>query len=300
MNTANTRFQEFLAREVKKYKGIYVPVKAGLMKRACCRKISCKKLHPNPNDEFCLPQIGPNYEIISRYEHDLRIIKNDPQKARFIESSATEPLIIEKIRPDGYMILNGHHRWAAAVRIGVKRLPVRIVNLTLETDIKSMLQNSRHNKRVTMDLDEVVFSTGPDDQTEKALPFPFNRVYRERLRLGIPALFRFFNANGYDIWVYSAKYYSVDYIKEFFKLYHVHVTGIVTGTARKGPKDSIAREKLESQVNNKYPFTVHIDSGMVLWINSLTKDFKEYPLSSSAAGWSSEIMAIVGSVEKHE
>ena len=26
-----------------------------------------------------------------------------------------DPIVVEKVHPDGYMILNGHHRWAASM-----------------------------------------------------------------------------------------------------------------------------------------------------------------------------------------
>ena len=43
-----------------------------------------------------------------------------------------EPIPVEKMYPEGYMILNGHHRWAAALRLGQPEIPVKIVNLTHE------------------------------------------------------------------------------------------------------------------------------------------------------------------------
>lgn len=73
-----------------------------------------------------------------------------------------EPLTIEKLYPHGYLLLNGHHRWAAAMRVGLRRVPVEIVNLAQESDIKKILENSKHNKRVTLDLDEVVFKSNDD------------------------------------------------------------------------------------------------------------------------------------------
>ena len=60
-------FQVFLDKEVNKVKGIYYPVKAGFLRRVLIRKALCRKLHPNPDDEFCDPGIGPNYGIISNY-----------------------------------------------------------------------------------------------------------------------------------------------------------------------------------------------------------------------------------------
>ena len=61
----NTQFEEFIAEEIKTLKGVYVPVKAGILRRALIRSTRCDKLHPNPDDEFCKPKVGPNYGIIS-------------------------------------------------------------------------------------------------------------------------------------------------------------------------------------------------------------------------------------------
>ena len=72
MASTKTEFQLFLESEVNKVKGIYYPVKAGFLRRLLIKKVSCRKLHPNPNDEFCFPEIGPNYGIISDYEKAFR------------------------------------------------------------------------------------------------------------------------------------------------------------------------------------------------------------------------------------
>ena len=54
-NMAKTVFQVFLDQEVNKVKGVYYPVKAGFPRRLLIKRVSCKKLHPNPEDEFCFP-----------------------------------------------------------------------------------------------------------------------------------------------------------------------------------------------------------------------------------------------------
>ena len=195
MAGTGTSFDEFIAEEVKKYKGIYVPVKAGILRRAIIRKARLSRLHPNPDDEFCMPKVGPNYQIISEYIRSFRL------ERAHSKNYCEEPLTVEKVRPDGYLILNGHHRWAAALRLGYSRIPIRIVDLTRDTDIKTILKNTRHDKRVTLDLDEVVFRKPGEGPLEKPLPFPAGRIYKERLRLGIPALFHYLNKKGYDIWV---------------------------------------------------------------------------------------------------
>ena len=67
-------FQEYLNEEVNKVKGVYYPVRASFLKRKFCKKASCRALHPNPEDEFCFPDIGPNYGIIKKYQQQYRHI----------------------------------------------------------------------------------------------------------------------------------------------------------------------------------------------------------------------------------
>ena len=72
MAKTQTQFDSFLAEEIRQHRGIAVPVRTGLLVRLLVRKALCKKLHPNPDDEFCSPDIGPNYRIISEYEQRIQ------------------------------------------------------------------------------------------------------------------------------------------------------------------------------------------------------------------------------------
>lgn len=293
MAGTGTAFDEFIAEEVKKYKGIYVPVKAGILRRALIRWAPLGKLHPNPDDEFCMPKVGPNYRIISEYIQSFR-------QAAHTKDYCEEPLTVEKVRPDGYLILNGHHRWAAALRMGFARIPIRIVDLTQDTDVKTILRNTKHDKRVTLDLDEVVFRREGEGPLEKPLPFPAGRIYKERLRLGIPALFHYLNKKGYDVWVYSAGYYSADYVRRLFQKHHVHICGAVTGTGRKTADNTAeARKELESLIANTYQHTVHIDNDMLLRISSRTKEVEEHDITGAPEDWSRQVMEIMEKIEKH-
>lgn len=293
MNISSTRFDGFIREEVDKYKGVYRQIKASLLRRLIIRNLACKSIHPNPDDEFCLPQVGPNYEIISHYEKEIRVRQKKERNPSFF----SERVIVERIYPDGYMLLNGHHRWAAAIRMGVPKLRVRIVNLTQMSDIKEMIKNAKHDKRVTLDLDEVVFQTEPGGEVEKALPFPLNRRYNERLRRGIPALFHYLKKQGYDIWVYSSEYHSMDHIRRYFSFYHAYVDGVVTGMARKSLAGKEDRKRMEAMIASQYTQTIHIDRGSLVRVNRETKAFDEYALTGNPATWSQEIMEMIGALE---
>ncbi len=291
-NFTNRQFDSYIAEEIEKYSGIAMPLKAGLLNRMLIRKETCTKLHPNPEDEFSIPSVGPSYRIISEYEQ--KFIRNIRSNQDYFKGE--EPIIVEKMHPDGYMILNGHHRWAAALMLGYSKIPIQIVNVTHKTDIKEILRNSKHNRRVTFDLDEVIFC---DDlqNAEKALTFPFDKFYKERLRLGVPALFRALEKCGYDVWLYSAKYYSIDYIKALFKKYHVDITGIVTGTGKKNNKED--RKAIEELISARYLYTLHIDNDMVVNINTSTKEFDEYEISD-ASTWSKDVIEIIREINRDE
>lgn len=294
MITNKTKFDEYISEEVSKYRGEYRPLRSGILRRLFVRKLACGRIHPNPDDEFCDPKIGPNYEIVSRYSEQIREARVKDRNPQLFE----ERVIIERIYPDGYILLNGHHRWAAAIRMALPKLRVKVVNLTQVSDIHEMLRNAKHEKRVTLDLDEVVFASDPAEEAEKPLPFPLSLRYKERLRRGIPALFHYLKREGYDIWVYSAHYYSMDHIRRFFGFYRAWVDGVVTGMGRKSRELQGNRKKLEAMIAQKYPQTIHVDNGALLRINSQTRDYEEFVLSGNPATWSREIMEIIGAFEK--
>ena len=266
MNASMTSLDEYVKEEVNKYRDIYRPVKAGLLRRLFVRYLACKKIHPNPDDEFCNPAIGPNYEIISRYADEIKRIRRNDSHAKFFE----EPVMVERISPDGYMLLNGHHRWAAALRMNLPKIRSKVVDLTQESDIRDMIRNAKHMH------------------------------YKERMRYGIPALFNFLKTKGYDIWVYSEKYYSMKYIRHYFAFHHTWVDGIVTGTARRHGFLEDVRKKLANALAEKYRQTLHIDNNSLICINNKTKAYEDYPLTGNPETWSHEIIKIVGALEEHE
>ncbi len=277
------RFENHLVNEIEKYKGLAFPVKCGPLHRFLVTSANCTKLHPNPDDEFSKPEVGPSYRIVSDYETQLR----------YHPEIKFEPIIVEKMHPDGYLIINGHHRWAAYYRLGYKRVPIEIVNMAHEDDIIRMIETATGDKRVTLDLDEVVFCKSDDDPAESKPAFPFGAFYKERIRLGIPALFHYLSNNGYDIWVYSSKFYSIDYIRNYMKRYHVNVTGIVTGTEKKNNRSESAQKNIDKMIAGKYKYTLNVDDDMVLLINNETKEFVEHEINKEKNNWSQGVINIL-------
>ena len=290
MAKSKTQFEEFLEQEVRESKGLYFPVRTTALERMLTRRTDIHNLHPNPEDEFCMPDIGPNYEIISRYEQ------------QFAKEGCMfgEPIIVERTYPDGYRIINGHHRWAAALQVGEKKVPIRIINLTHGDDIRRILEASAHTKRAALDLDEVVFSAGSDAPTEGPPPFPWNMVYSERIRLGVPALFHCLSDKGYDIWLYSAQYYSVDSIQNFFRKYHVKVDGVITASGKRIGTSAGSGKTVEQMFSDQYRYTIHVDDRSVLQVFPDRRPIQEFPLSGAADSWSHEAVEAIEKMDNPE
>ena len=81
--------------------------------------------------------------------------------------------------------------------------------------------------RVSFDLDEVLFVSPETHKTEPPLPFPLRLIYKERLRLGAPALLRELRSLGYEVWIYTSSYRTEKYIRGLFRCYGVKLDGIV-------------------------------------------------------------------------
>ncbi|MCR5672539.1 MAG: ParB/Srx family N-terminal domain-containing protein [Lachnospiraceae bacterium] len=288
---SKTDLEIFIEEEAAKVKGTAVPIKASIIERLIVRKLACKRLHPNPEDEFSFSNIGPNMQIIGSY---VTQFKNNIEKSLPLMD---DPIIVQKIRPSGYMLLNGHHRWAAAMRLGIRRVPVEIVNAVFDGDIRKMLEVCVHEKRATLDLDEVVFASEGDTVLERRHGLLSLGLQKKRLRLGIPALFKNLKVKGYDIWVYSSQFYSTDDLKRYFKHYGVTVDGIVTGMKKTTGRDKERTKKTEDLFANKYKSTLHIDREMLLITHGRSNDFDEVEIKCEEDAWSKAVIDALDGID---
>jgi hypothetical protein len=283
----NTPLEELLAKEVSQYKGKAFPVKSSILRKIFVYKTKIENLHPNPEDEFSMPEIGPNYQIISKYEEQFR--RNKANESY----DGEQPLIVEKMYPRGYLLINGHHRWAAYLRVDRKVVPISITNLTSWSDYAKMLKKAKYDKRATFDLDEVILCNSEQDPSEKELSFPFNSFYKERIKEGVPALFNYLRSKEYDIWLYSAKDYSWDHIKRLFALYKVNISGVITGTSRKLDSNPEHKAYVQKLLSETYHYTLHIDNDTIVRTDYTTKEFDEYPIDQNNGNWAYSVMEIV-------
>lgn len=285
---SNSDFMQFVLNDVNKYAGNRRLIKANILERLIVRKISPFKLHPNPEDEFSMSQIGPNNEIIGKYE---KIVNNNTLLNLPIYE---EPIFIEKMLPDGYMILNGHHRWAATINYNAKKVRVQVVNVTHEEDIKRMLVSSDSNKRVTLDLDDIVFAAEGEDT--EPMRFPYTKIFDYRMKLGMAAFMEALKVRNYDIWVFTAENHSADYFDKFFSIHGIKVTGIVNCMNKKKGAQKRNKESLQQAFANKYDFSMTLLKDSIVYTDSRKKTYEI--IDYEFAGASKELLDKIDEIEK--
>lgn len=284
-------YQEFVLDDLKKYEGLTRPLKASLPERLLVRKMLTKRLHPNPKDEFSMPEIGPNYEIVQSYVEKLAPIMQ-PYSYRPAKPEEIDRLIVEKIKPHGYMLLNGHHRWLAACMVHLKTVPIKIVNITHEDEILEAMRRTENRICVSLDLDEVIITADGEKHTESLPGNPLRLLYPERIREGVPALIDALQHLGCDIWVYTGQYKSASAIRRHLSLYGIRVDGIVNGL-----KDRKPASRISEHFTERYDVSVHVDVEGIICVDTKNKSYDAVELVKGKTAWASEAISVIRDME---
>ncbi len=125
-DTISTRIK----KDVEAYSVKRQMVRASIIDIMTVRHLSPDQMHANPDDDFVNPNIGPNEEILEKY------IEEAKRNLQMGEMSFDEAIMVSKLEEGEYMIVNGHHRWAAAIKVGLTEVRVVVVNPGME-DIAS-------------------------------------------------------------------------------------------------------------------------------------------------------------------
>ncbi len=154
--------------------------------------------------------------------------------------------------------------------------------------------------RVSFDLDEVLFVSPETHKTEPPLKFPFNKLYKERLRLGTPDLINSLQELGYEVWVYTSSFRSDSYIRNLFRCYHVKFDGIVNGTRHLREVQSGHTETLPQKLPSRYRISLHIDDEVIVCTLGKQYGYNVYRLDAEDDEWKEKIIARAAAIRKRE
>ena len=150
--------------------------------------------------------------------------------------------------------------------------------------------NDREKMRVSFDLDEVLFVSPATHKTEPALPFPLNRIFRERLRLGTPELIKSLQSLDYEVWVYTSSFRSIRYIKLLFRAYGVKFDGIINAQRHLKEVQAGKKQILPQKVPSRYRISLHVDDESVICSLGRQYGFEAYQLDAQDDDWKEKVL----------
>ncbi|MBR2281248.1 MAG: HAD family hydrolase [Spirochaetales bacterium] len=154
--------------------------------------------------------------------------------------------------------------------------------------------------RVSFDLDEVIFVSPEDHKTEPPLRFPFNRIFRERVRLGAPALVKELRSQGYEVWVYTSSYRSTRYIRRLFRLYGMRLDGIVNAQRHNREVQGNRTEPMPTKMPSHYRISLHIDDESVFAAYGKEYGFDVFPLKAQDDDWAEKVIVRARQVRERQ
>jgi len=154
--------------------------------------------------------------------------------------------------------------------------------------------------RVSFDLDEVLFVSPKTHKTEPPLHFPFNKIYKERLRLGTPELIRALHEMGYEVWVYTSSFRSEQYIRGLFRHYGVKFDGIINAQRHLREVQRDRKETLPQKMPNHYRISLHVDDESVICTNGRRYGYEVYQLDAQEDDWKEKIIERADIIRKRE
>ena len=166
--------------------------------------------------------------------------------------------------------------------------------------IKKNQINEKPKMRVSFDLDEVLFVSPLTHKTEPPLFFPFNKLYKERLRLGTPDLVRTLQKMGYEVWIYTSSFRSERYIKRLFRCYGITFDGIVNGTRHLKEVQRGHAKTLPQKMPSRYQISLHIDDETIICTMGRQYGFSAYQLDAEDDEWKEKIIERAEMIRKQE
>ena len=154
--------------------------------------------------------------------------------------------------------------------------------------------------RVSFDLDEVLFVSPKTHKTEPPLPFPLRNFFRERLRLGTPALIHTLQGMGYEVWVYTSSFRSESYIRRLFLCYGVKFDGIVNGERHLREVQRDRKERLPQKVPSHYRISLHVDDESVIVTSGRQLGFNVFQLDAQDDNWKEKVIARADEIRRRE
>ncbi len=135
-------------------------------------------------------------------------------------------------------------------------------------------------------------------ETEKELKFPYNHIFKERLRLGTVELLLKIRDNNIKLWVYTTSFRTEKYIKRLFKHYGIKIDNVINGSRHQREVQGNKTEPMPSKYPSYYRIDLHIDDDISVAQNGKMYGFKVYLLNGDDSDWHLKLWNKIESIQK--
>lgn len=111
---------------------------------------------------------------------------------------------------------------------------------------------------------------------------------------------RFLQSRGYDVWVFTSEYCSVDYIRGLLKKYHVEPDGIITVSGRIEKTTEDKKKRIKDIINKKYLRTLTLYDDMMIVVNNRSGASNQIPLEGKGNEWVLSVEKVVKGLEESD
>lgn len=153
---------------------------------------------------------------------------------------------------------------------------------------------------VSFDLDDTLFVSPDNFRVEKELSFPWNMIYKERLRFGTISLLREIQSLGIKVWIYTTSFRSEKYIRRLFRHYGIKLDSVINGSRHEKEVQGNKSEPMPSKYPGKYRIALHIDDDVSVLQNGKVYGFKVHLIGMQDDNWDKRILEQIKNIQsKH-
>lgn len=151
---------------------------------------------------------------------------------------------------------------------------------------------------VSFDLDDTLFVSETEFQTEPRPKFPLNLIYKERLRAGAVELMQYIRAQRIQLWIYTTSYRSERYIRGLFRCYGIRLDRIVNGETHAAEVQADRTESMPSKYPSKYRIDLHVDDDVSVAQNGSIYGFQVFLVGAQDHTWTDKVKQEIEKIKR--
>ena len=144
--------------------------------------------------------------------------------------------------------------------------------------------------KISFDLDDVLFVSPKKYETEPALRFPYNLLFKDRLRKGTVKLIHELQQRGFEVWVYTSSFREERYIRSLFRRYGVRIDQVVNAQRHEEEVQRRRKTRLPQKMPNFYHISLHVDDEKSIEKSGRMYGFRTFRVFEPDSGWAQKVL----------